>query len=119
MLPRPAVGPRQAPRGVFVADDLLLLVVVGQLAAQLHGHVGQDATGGGDVAFLDVGHWAAAAGDALEPVLHVAADRRGDVPFQVLLGLVLGVLVQLVGDVLVDRLTAAGGGEVVAHHAGL
>ena len=47
------------------------------------------------------------------------ADGRGDVPLQVLLGLVLGVLLQLVGDVAVDRRSAAQRGEVVAVDAHL
>ena len=45
--------------------------------------------------------------DRLEEVEHVAADRRGDVLLQVLLGLVLGVLLQLVRHVAVDRLAVA------------
>ena len=41
--------------------------------------------------------------DGRQEVQHVVADGRGDVLLQVLLGLVLGILLQFVGDVLVDR----------------
>ena len=40
-------------------------------------------------------------------VLHVAADGGGDVLLEVLLGLVLGELLEFVRHVLVDRLSAA------------
>ena len=74
---------------------------------------------GRDVALLDVGDRPAARGDRRQQVFHVAADRRGDVLLQVFLGLVLGILLELVGHLAVDRLAAAGGDEVVAVDAGL
>ena len=57
--------------------------------------------------------------DRRQEVLHVPADGRGDVPLQVLLGLVLGILLELVGDVAVDRLAPAERDEVVAEDAQL
>jgi phenylalanyl-tRNA synthetase beta chain len=87
--------------------------------AELEGVVGQDAAGGRDVALLDVGDRLAARGDGPEEVLHVHADRRGDVLLQVLLRPVLGVLVELIDDVLVDRIPIAHGDEVVALDAHL
>ena len=49
----------------------------------------------------------------------MAANRRGDVPLQVFLRLVLGVLVEFVLHVLVDRVPLAERVEVVTHHARL
>jgi hypothetical protein len=47
----------------------------------------------------------------------VTAKRRGNVLFQALLGLVLGVLLQLVGHVSVNRLALVMRDEVIAKHA--
>src|SRR4029453_6499299 len=57
---------------------------------------------------------------ALEEVLHVRPDRRGDVAFEILLGAILGELLELVDDALFDRpLLLARPRERVAHHARL
>ena len=57
-----------------------------QRAAQLHGHVRQDAGGSGDVALLDVGNGFAALVDGREKVHHVMrgspARRASRVPFR-------------------------------------
>ena len=56
---------------------------------------------------------------ALQKILHVRADGRGDVLLQVLLGLVFGKLLQFVGHVFVDGFAVAERREVVADHAAL
>ena len=57
--------------------------------------------------------------DRRQEIEHVVADGRGDMPLQVLLGLVLGVLVQLVGHIAMDGWFSAERDEVVAVDAQL
>ena len=94
--PRLAVRPAQQLVRLVVADHLLLGRVPGQRPAELHRQVRQDAARRRDVPLLDVGDRLAARLDRpCRKFRHVAADRRRDVPLQVLLGLVLRVLVVL------------------------
>ncbi len=68
---------------------------------------------------IDVGHRFAARLDRRHEVEHVPTDGRGDVALQVFLGLVLGILLELVDDILVDRGSTAERDEVVAVDAQL
>src|SRR5690349_17682971 len=79
------IWPLQQPVRLVVAGHAPGFGVPGQGPADLQGEVRQDATGRRDVTLLDVGHRLAARGGRLEEVEHVAADRRGDVFFQILL----------------------------------
>ena len=57
---------------------------------------------------------------AFNIILHVAANGGGAVLFKVLLGFVHGILLQLVGDVLVDRgFGLTDGREIIAIHGRL
>src|SRR5438128_2518764 len=54
MQPRRSIRPAEEPVVIVVAPDSALVGVPGERVAELHGHVGQDAACGGDVALLDV-----------------------------------------------------------------
>src|SRR6185312_3738827 len=71
MLPGGAVGASQQLVGGGVVGDLLFFGVPDELAAELHGEVGEDATGGGHVALFDVGDGFATGGDVGEEIFHV------------------------------------------------
>src|SRR5688500_2847138 len=68
MHPRLAILPRQQLVGFRIADDFVLCRIPNKGPAELHRQVGEDATGGRDVALLDVGDGPAAAGDGAEEV---------------------------------------------------
>ena len=107
MVPRLPVRPREEPIGVLVAYYLLRFCIPMERPAEPHRQVRQDATGGRDVALFDVRHRSAAALNRRQQVLHVPADRRGDVPLQVLFRPVFGELLELVRHVAMDRFLLA------------
>ena len=86
MLPGGAVRPAQEARGFGVAGDGAGSGIVRDGAADVHGDVGEDATGCGNMALFDVGHGAAPVGDGGEKVQHVQARGGGGVEFVVFLG---------------------------------
>src|SRR5580704_1913355 len=57
--------------------------------------------------------------DRGKKVLHMMPDGGRDVLLEFLFSLVLGVLFQLVGNVLMNRLSATEGNKVISHHARL
>src|SRR5271157_55796 len=114
-----AIGSAQEPVGFVIVADSPLLGVPGERSPELQREVGEDAARGRNVAFLDVGHRFAARLDRCQEVEHVATDGRGDVSLQVYLGLVFGILLQLVDDILMDRPSTAERDEVVAVDAQL
>src|SRR5258708_40009548 len=69
--------------------------------------------------FLDFRNGFFAGSDTVQKVLHVAANCRGNVLFQVLFRLIDRVLLQLVLDVLVNGLSAIHWNEIVTHNAHL
>ena len=68
MCPRCAIRAGQAAIGFLVANDFAGLGVPAQASTEFHGQVCQDATGAGDVAFLDIGDGPLAVPAALHKV---------------------------------------------------
>ena len=104
MYPRGSVRAAQKPIRFVVTDDSTLCRVPRQAAAEFHRKIGQDARGGGDVALFDVRDRFGAAGDCGEEVLHVRTIRRRCVRLSI--QFIPRVLIQLVGDIAVDRRTS-------------
>src|SRR5690606_39435627 len=95
VLPWSAVGPREQPVRLVVADDAMRLGIPVEGAAQLQRVVGEDTRGGRDVPFLDVRDRPAPSLDGAQEINEVRADRGRHVPLQILLGPILGKLVQI------------------------
>src|SRR5581483_4542024 len=118
MLPGAAVRAGEEPVGFVVVDDAAGGGIPAESAAQLEGEIGEDTTGGGDVALLDVGDGAGTVADAGEEVAHVSAHRGGGKGLDVLFGAVLGIFVVFDDRVLVHAAAAIGGEEIVGIDAG-
>src|SRR5687768_5065880 len=85
MLPRCPIRPLEQLVRCVVVHDLVRRGIPRERTAELHRQIGQDAGSRRDVPLLDIAHWLAAVLDAGEKILHVAADGRRDVLFEVLL----------------------------------
>ena len=57
--------------------------------------------------------------DRGKKVLHMVPDGGRDVFLEFLFSLIFGVLFQLVGNVFMNRLSAADRNQVISHHAHL
>jgi hypothetical protein len=108
MNPRAAVWtPQQAIR-LIIADDLAFGLIPLKRPAKLHRKIRKDTGGRGDVALFNIRNRFAAGGDCLQQILHVPADRRGDMRLEGWFSLVLGILFKLVSDILVNRFALSG-----------
>jgi hypothetical protein len=118
------VGPRGAVRAaeelirLGVADDRAGSGIPGEGAAEFEGEVGKDAGGARYVALLDVGNGARAIVDGIQEIDPMPAHGGGDMFFEIFLGFVLGIFLEFVEDVALERFSAAERGEIVAENAG-
>src|ERR1041384_5036681 len=120
MRPRIPVLPCEQPIGLVIANHAPLHWIPCERTAERHRMVRQNAARSRDISLLDIRHRLAARSDRLQEILHVTANRGRAMLFQILLGLVLRELLQLINYVLVDRLRALGARrEVVTHDARL
>ena len=67
--------------------------------------------------FFNACHWSAARRDSLQEVLHVPTHGRGYMLLQILFGLVLRILLQLVCHIAVDSLTLVERSKIIAVYA--
>src|SRR5829696_5191592 len=99
-------APQQAVR-LGIPDDNAIGVIPLERSAKSHRQVRKDARGRGHVALLDIGNRLLARLDAGQEILHVRADRRRNVGLEILLRAIFRELLELVGDIFVQRLSAA------------
>lgn len=119
MDPGLTVWPAQQGVRLLIIYDLSLVRVPGKRSAELHSNVGQNARGGCDVAFLDVGDGASPRFHHLQEVLPVYPHGGRHVTFQVFFGLVFRVLVILVEGLALGRFALALGNKIVLMDIGL
>ena len=103
MDPRCSVRSTETLVGFVVVGDALLFAIPLQRSPQFHRQIRHDAARAGDVPLFDIRDRSAARFSGFEQVQHMTADGRGDVLFQILLGLVLGILFEFVCDIAMDR----------------
>jgi hypothetical protein len=98
--PGGAVWPTQKTVGFIITGYLPFGWVPIQASTELHGQIGEDARRSGNIALLDVSDWLGPLLNAGEQVFHVTADCLRDVPLEILLGFILWVLLEFIGQPL-------------------
>ena len=88
MDPRSAIRALEQPVRFLVADDSLMRRIPIKSPVQLHRDIRQNAARSRNIRLLDVRDGFGARVDRGEKIFHVRANRRSDVLFEILLGLV-------------------------------
>jgi len=102
MNPRLAVRPLQKFGCFRIVHDDFFNRIIGKRTTQLHGHIGNDTTGRGNVSLFNIGNRFSACIDGLQEINHVAACGRGGVYFYIGFCSVCRVFVFLKQHVFMD-----------------